>query len=300
MSSAGIFSRGASGGASGGSHPQAQSPGGAQQTKSPAPRAGTPPQLTARTSNYSIAPGPVWLEAVNPAVIAVAAATPVRVALPLQGSGFLWRYTQRPVLVAVLPPQGPPFDQGARFGDEAHEPKPPDYHWWPRYAHRSIADATAAELDPGLPMQELKAAQDALKQKIEEEQKKQQEQQQKEKQQEKQQEQGKQPEPPKAAKPQTLAEEEEQMQMQERQMQSRVAPPPGTVDPWLQSTGMSAQGFPGFPRSLPVTSALPATAGIRSAMVDDTADPPELTVTMVGSGNIPAGSRWLFMTLTGV
>ncbi|PWT73642.1 MAG: hypothetical protein C5B60_07925 [Chloroflexi bacterium] len=67
-------------------------------------------------------------------------------------------------------------------------------------------------------------------------------------------------------------------------------------------TGMSAQGFPGLPTPISNVSLLPATAGVGSVTIQPTATPPTLTVNVAASAGftIPAGSRWLIFSLTGV
>lgn len=65
-------------------------------------------------------------------------------------------------------------------------------------------------------------------------------------------------------------------------------------------TGMSPQGFPGIVPGLGTANALPATLGIRGATVNVTTSPPTLTITTVGTGTIPAFSRWLVFTIIGV
>ena len=65
-------------------------------------------------------------------------------------------------------------------------------------------------------------------------------------------------------------------------------------------TGMSPQGFPGLPTPIPNTSVLPATAGIGAVALNTSATPPQVTISVVGTGSIPANSRWLIFSLTGV
>ena len=68
-------------------------------------------------------------------------------------------------------------------------------------------------------------------------------------------------------------------------------------------TGMSVQGFPGYPRQLMPsgpTAVLPSGLGINRAYVDTTVNPFELAIVFQGSGSVPAGTRWLVITITGV
>jgi hypothetical protein len=65
-------------------------------------------------------------------------------------------------------------------------------------------------------------------------------------------------------------------------------------------TGMSPSGFPGIVPGLGTSNALPTTLGIQGATIDVTTSPPTLTITTVGTGTIPANSRWLVFTIIGV
>jgi|SRR5215469_11325608 len=70
----------------------------------------------------------------------------------------------------------------------------------------------------------------------------------------------------------------------------------------LEETGMSIEGFPGFPRSLPTTTALPLNVGFHSATIDPNSTPPRVTVyfEVRTAATITAGKRWIFYTMTGV
>jgi hypothetical protein len=68
------------------------------------------------------------------------------------------------------------------------------------------------------------------------------------------------------------------------------------------ATGMSPQGFPGIPTPISNANLLGTTAGVGSVTVNAAATPPTVTVNVsAGSAlTIPANSRWLIFSLTGV
>lgn len=68
----------------------------------------------------------------------------------------------------------------------------------------------------------------------------------------------------------------------------------------VPDSGMSPQGFPSLPRAISAPSVLPATLGINGATINTAVSPHELNITFVGSGSVPANSRWLVFTITGV
>lgn len=266
-------------------------PGGGGGTQEKAAGTRAVAQLVANAQHSSITPGPYWMEATNPAAVTVSTAA-VPLDLPLYGAAFFLREFDYPIMVRILPPS-PPHDQNARFGDEAHEVKPPDYHWWPKFPWKPIAMAPTSELDPQQPEQQLEKIQAEEKQKAE----------QKQKQQEKQAKQT----PEQAQQEQQKEQEAQQKAAQEAKAEGRAVPVPGTPDPWLKTSGMSPKGFPGYPRSIANKTlgatnpfGLPATAGFNRAEVDMTVSPPQLNVYLVGSGSIPANSRWIIYTLKGV
>lgn len=67
-------------------------------------------------------------------------------------------------------------------------------------------------------------------------------------------------------------------------------------------TGMSPQGFPGFPAPLSNTSALPAGVGIASVTINTGVSPQTATFNLVSSGaaTIAVNSRWVLMSITGI
>lgn len=67
-------------------------------------------------------------------------------------------------------------------------------------------------------------------------------------------------------------------------------------------TGMSPQGFPGFPLPLSNTSALPAGVGIASVTINTGVSPQTATFNLVSSGaaTIAVNSRWVLMSITGI
>lgn len=67
-------------------------------------------------------------------------------------------------------------------------------------------------------------------------------------------------------------------------------------------TGMSVEGFPGEPKSLPVKTGLPVNVGVHEVEIDPNFDPPRARIyfEVRTAATIAAGKRWLFMTMTGV
>jgi hypothetical protein len=65
---------------------------------------------------------------------------------------------------------------------------------------------------------------------------------------------------------------------------------------------MSPEGFPGEPKSIPSTTALPVNVGVHNVEIDPAFDPPRARIyfEVRTAATIPAGKRWLFMTMTGV
>lgn len=286
-------SSGGSSGSVGSSHSEGRStqpsqerqptPSSDQKKKGKGPRLGPIPldetDVIVRTTNFSFAPGPVWLEAITMVAINVAQANPLTIDIPLYGGGqLLMQGLADPIVCCILPPQGPPFDQEPRFGDEAHVPHPPDFHWWPKYSWSKISDFVAAT--PSEPPEELQAD---YKKKLEAQEKKAKE---------------------AMAKADAEKHQEQKSESEKPRMQGRLVTPPGDIDQWLLRTGMSAKGFPGFPRSINRTmqkAGIPPTAGISyiDAWFSPDDDDWDIDVYMVGTGTIPVGSRWLFMTMRG-
>lgn len=67
-------------------------------------------------------------------------------------------------------------------------------------------------------------------------------------------------------------------------------------------TGMSSQGFPGLPKAISNVNLLGTTAGVGSVIVNTAATPPNIVINISAGAalTIPAGSRWLVFSLTGV
>jgi hypothetical protein len=75
--------------------------------------------------------------------------------------------------------------------------------------------------------------------------------------------------------------------------------PEGTGVP---NSGMSPEGFPSIPKPVSDVWALPAGVGIAAVTINHAVEPNTLTVALEvrTAGNIPAGKRWLFGSMTGV
>jgi hypothetical protein len=85
------------------------------------------------------------------------------------------------------------------------------------------------------------------------------------------------------------------------EIQQLEANQPAFLTPEQQSlTGMSPQGFPGLLPGLRSASALPVTLGVQGVQINTAQFPAEVYVRLVGSGQVPAFSRWLIFTVTGV
>lgn len=180
--------------------------------------------LVVMTTNYSIAPGMVWMELTTPATFT--ASGTVKVALNPRGSGqLLGQGLQIPVAIAVIAPTPLPGTT-------------------PKHVNQVVPPATCTPLT-GTPLENVLA---------------------------------------RLWVPGPL-----------------ISGCEDEIGPAV--TGMSVQGFPGFPRQLMPsgpTAVLPAAVGINRAYVDTTTSPFELAIVFVGSGSVPAGTRFLVMTITGV
>lgn len=242
-------------------------------------RAIDPDKIASLTTNYSVAPGMAWIEFTN---IAPVSAGDIKGDVPLWGSGQLLAQLKLPIACVVIKP--------------------------------TITPA-------------LLAAQQSEAQK--KQQQKQQQQQQKDKDKEKEKEQ-KDKEQKSGGEARVGAEVPEAEVLRNAQMagmgvetQARHAvddelrdeyrgaifdeidsinqDQPRLLTPEEQAlTGMSPQGFPGLLPGLRSASALPSGMGVQGATIDNSAVPAEITIKLVGSGQVPANSRWLVFTVTGV
>jgi hypothetical protein len=80
-----------------------------------------------------------------------------------------------------------------------------------------------------------------------------------------------------------------------------IAPTTYPMPPDPNETGMSVNGFPGPPKSLPVETSLPTGVGIHTVELDQSVDPAHVVIHFRGTGGtIPAGQRWLIFTLVGI
>lgn len=231
------------------------------------------------TSNYSVAPGPAWIELTNP--VAYSPTGVVTIALPVRGAGEYMSHLSLPIGCVIVGP-------GALA------------------AMAQLQQPLAAKpgSDPKQAEQQKQQEQKELEQKVEAAQKEQE--QHKKKQQE---------------------EQKQDAEKQKKDYEAELAAKSMLVAPlsanqqqadlarlWLPNyevtgranqvgpaeSGMSAQGFPGIPQPLGILSVLPPTLGVNGATINTFVSPPELNITFVGSGAVPAGSRWLVFTITGV
>lgn len=267
---------------------ESSQPSGKSQAQGPGGRAAGD-KILALTTNYSVAPGPVWIEFTNKA--AISGAGDIQGDVPLRGSGQLMAAGTWPLAVVVLPPNAPP-DRRPRWGDEAHPPHPPNWQWWPKDARQPMAGTyQAMEKETEEEKQRIeKADQDATQK--EEKQKQEYEEQQKEEEQKKQQ--GGQQQP-------SQQQPSQQQSSQQKQSKQQATPFAGDEpDEWMSITGMSPEGFPGFPQAIMNQTALPATMGVHSATIDATSSPAEIKIKLIGTGTIPAKSRFLVFSLVGV
>lgn len=201
---------------------QSQHQSGQQQGRAGQPRAGT--ELKVVTTNYSIAPGMVWMELTAPA--AFTATGTIKVGINPRGSGqLLAQGLSIPVAVAVIAPTPLP---GSVF-KQVNQVMPPAS--CTALTGTDLADVMARLWAPGPLISGC---------------------------------------------------------------ETQIGP---------AVTGMSPQGFPGYPRQLMPsgpTAVLPAAVGVNRAYVDTTTSPFELAIVFVGSGSVPAGTRFLVITITGV
>lgn len=68
----------------------------------------------------------------------------------------------------------------------------------------------------------------------------------------------------------------------------------------LENSGMSLDGFPGIPKSLPATTALPVNVGIHSVTINVPNRQASVFFEVRTAATIAAGKRWIFFTMTGV
>lgn len=235
-------------------------------------------RIAAVATNYSITPGPVWLEFVNQAAVS---AGPVQGDVPLWGSGDMLSKLKLPLGCVIVNPT----------------------------------------VTPAMQIAAQKQKQQKEQQQKQQKEKEQQQKQQKEKEQQQKSQGGQQPEthalPAVSGADLTAAQlagmgaetqarhivDDGLRAQYQEQISDEAQTLWGTAGPLTPEeqalTGMSPQGFPGLMPGLR-SSALPTGMGVNGVTIDNTVVPAEVTVTLVGSGQVPANSRWLIFTIQGV
>lgn len=245
-------------------HPgqQPASKAGAQQQQTP--RSGPtgpidPTKINALSTNYSVAPGPAWIEFQNVQPLGGPTVTGV---LPIWGAGDMLGKLRLPLACVIIAPSVPlsEMEGAAAASSQTKTPKTPSQQTTPQAGVTPTASQTqlAAELaGMGVEVQARAIVDDGLRTQYFD----------------------------------AISNEVTTLQANQ--------PAPLTFDE-QRLTGMSPSGFPGFLAGLPQASALPSTLGVQGVTIDTTQSPPVITVNLVGTGQVPAFSRWLVFTVTGV
>lgn len=221
-------------------------------------------KIGALTTNYSVAPGPAWIEFTNPAALSAGVITGD---VPIWGSGDLLAKLKLPLACVIIKPTVTPALLAAQTA-EAQRRIEAKAKAQPVGAEGAQARATNGDDEcellrnaqlagMGVETQARHVVDDGLR---------------------------------------------EQYQAEiSTEVDGIEAEQPRLLTPEEQRlTGMSPQGFPGLLPGLRRASALPNTLGVQGVIIDTSVCPAEIQVRLVGTGQVPANSRWLIFTVTGV
>jgi hypothetical protein len=217
-------------------------------------------QIFAVATNYSVTVGPAWLEMTNPA--AVPAGT-ITADIPIWGSGDLLSKLKLPVMCVILKPTITPAMLAAQAPVEAKAKAKAK----PKSGDQPVEPAEL-ETPEGADLLTAQLAGMGVE-----------------------------------TQGRHIVDDDLRAQYQAAigdEVDTIIAAQPQFLTPAQQAlTGMSPQGFPGLLPGLRA-SALPATMGIGAVTIDVSEFPAEISVHLVGTGSVPANSRWLFFTVQGV